>query len=128
MWNATQLSYEQIKDIAQRYDERIVEWVKAAYHNTDISMLDLDETDTIGYTLRALSAALWCYWHARSFKDGLQAVVNEGGDADTNAAVSCSILGAKFGVEGIPGYYIKNLHNREVYLDKCEGFIEKICS
>ena len=52
------LSYEQIREIAQRYDDRILEWVDKAYNSTDISMLDLDETYSIGYTLRTLSATL----------------------------------------------------------------------
>lgn len=55
IWNDTLLSYEQIRDIAQRYDDRILEWVDTAYNSADISMLDLDETYSIGYTLRTLS-------------------------------------------------------------------------
>ena len=126
VWKDTQLSYEQIKDIAHRYDDRIIEWVDIAYNSADISMLDLDEAHSIGYTLRTLSAALWCYWHAKSFEDGLLSVVNEGGDADTNGAISCAILGAKFGFSSIPEHYIANLHNREVYNSQISSFIEQI--
>lgn len=126
VWNGTLLSYEQIRDIAQRYDDRILELVDKAYNSTDISMLNLDETDSIGYTLRTLSAALWCYWHAESFEEGLLAVVNEGGDADTNGAISCAILGAKFGFSSIPDYYIDNLYNEEAYLSKIIHLIELI--
>lgn len=126
VWNETLLSYEQIRNIAQRYDDRILEWVDKAYNSTDISMLDLDETYSIGYTLRTLSAALWCYWHAESFEEGLLAVVNEGGDADTNGAISCAILGAKFGFSSISEHYIANLHNREVYNNQVSHFIEQV--
>lgn len=52
VWHDRQLSYDEIRDIAQRYDNRILEWVDAAYNSTDITMLDLDETYSIGYTLR----------------------------------------------------------------------------
>lgn len=89
-------------------------------------MLDLDESISMGYTLRTLSAALWCYWHSTSFEDGLLAVVNEGGDADTNGAVACAILGAKFGYRSIPKNYIVNLHNREVYNNKITSLIQQI--
>lgn len=126
VWNETLLSYEQIRNIAQRYDDRILEWVDKAYNRTDISMLDLDETYSIGYTLRTLSAALWCYWHAESFEEGLLAVVNEGGDADTNGAISCAILGAKFGFSSISEHYIANLHNREEYNYQVSHFIEQV--
>lgn len=118
VWHDRQLSYDEIKDIAQRYDNRILEWVDAAYNSTDISMLDLDETYSIGYTLRTLSAALWCYWHSPSFEEGLLSVVNEGGDADTNGAIAGAILGAKFGFLSIPEHYIDDLHNIEAYHNK----------
>ncbi|MDE5724466.1 MAG: ADP-ribosylglycohydrolase family protein [Duncaniella sp.] len=126
VWHDRQLSYDEIKDIAQRYDNRILEWVDAAYNSSDISMLDLDETYSIGYTLRALSAALWCYWHSPSFVDGLLSVINEGGDADTNGAITCAILGAKFGCSSIPTYYIENLNNHALYYRKMTSFINLI--
>ena len=126
VWHDRQLSYDEIKDIAQRYDNRILEWVDAAYNSTDISMLDLDETYSIGYTLRTLSAALWCYWHSPSFEEGLLSVVNEGGDADTNGAIAGAILGAKFGFLSIPEHYIDDLHNIEAYHNKITNLIEQI--
>ena len=78
VWNDKQLSFDDINDIALKYDERILEWVDIAYKSVDISLLNLDETYSIGYTLRALSAALWCYWHSHSFESGLISVVNVG--------------------------------------------------
>ena len=60
-----------------------------------------------------MAAGLWAYWHAKSFEDGLLAVVNAGGDADTNAAVACAILGAKFGFNAIPIEYVDGLRNKE---------------
>lgn len=53
-------------------------------------------------------------------------MVNEGGDADTNGAIACAILGAKFGYSLIPDYYKDNLHNREAYHNKIKPFIERI--
>lgn len=41
-------------------------------------------------------------------------VVNLGGDADTNAAVACAILGAKYGFSNIPQYYVDNLLNKQI--------------
>lgn len=123
VWNNRELSYDEIKAIGDKYDERIAEWVGLAFHSIDISHLDLDEPSSIGYTLRTLSAALWCYWHAKSFEEGLLAVVNEGGDADTNAAIACAILGAKLGYDLIPQYYIDNLFNKVEYHNKVNKFI-----
>lgn len=126
VWHNQQLSYSEIKDIAQKYDERILEWVDVAYNSPDISMLDLDETYSMGYTLRTLSAALWCYWHSPSFEEGLISVVNEGGDADTNGAIACAILGAKFGCSSIPTYYTENFNNHALYYQKMTSIINLI--
>jgi len=98
----------EIIDLADKYDPSIKEYVLLA-QDEDISNLDLDEEDSIGYTLKTLGAGLWAYFNAVSFKDGLLRVVNEGGDADTNGAVAGSILGAKFGRSGIPSEFIQGL-------------------
>ncbi|MGN0234504.1 MAG: ADP-ribosylglycohydrolase family protein [Bacteroidaceae bacterium] len=126
VWHDRQLSYDEIKNIALRYDERILEWVDAAYNSSEISMLDLDETYSIGYTLRTLSAALWCYWHSTSFENGLLSVVNEGGDADTNGAVVCAILGARFGYSSLPSHYINNLYKQTEYHQIITSFVNLI--
>ena len=80
------------------------------------------DDDHMGYTLVTLSVALWAYWHAKSFVDGLLKVVNAGGDADTNAAVACAILGAKFGFHTIPKEYIDGL----IYRNKLDDTINKL--
>lgn len=123
VWNDRELTYDDIKALALKYDERIVEWIDLAYRSDDISALDLDEPSSIGYTLRTLAAALWCYWHSPSLADGLLAVVNEGGDADTNAAIACAILGAKFGFSHIPQYYVENLYDEDAYRARIASFI-----
>ena len=126
VWKGRMLSPDEVKQIGEEYDNRISEWIDIAYDSSDISRLKLDDSDSIGYTLRTLAAAIWCYWHASTFEDGLLAVVNEGGDADTNAAISCAILGAKFGFNQIPAYYAKNLHLRKEYNQIIDTFINKV--
>lgn len=115
VWHDKMLTYDEICAIGESYDSRIKEWIELAYNSSDISMLDLDEEPSIGYTLLGLAAALWCYWHTTSFEEGLLKIVNEGGDADTNAAIACSILGAKYGYSSIPKHYVENLYNREPF-------------
>ena len=106
------LSYHDIFDIAMKYDKRIIGFIDLSL-SPDIRTLELQDQKSMGYTLRCLSAALWAYWHARSFEDGLLAIVRAGGDADTNAAVACSILGAKFGYDAIPEEYKEGLIYRK---------------
>lgn len=110
----------QIKETAKQYDERIIEYIDMAYKSDDIAVLMDDQY--AGYTLRTLAVGLWAYWHASSFKDGLLAVVNAGGDADTNAAVACAILGAKFGFDTIPSEYVDGLVRKE----QLENVVDKL--
>jgi len=116
------LSYHQISDIGRKYDERISEFIDLSL-SPDIRALELQDEDSVGYTLRTLAAALWAYWHARTFEEGLLAVVSEGGDADTNAAVACAILGAKFGYQAIPAEYKEGLIFREQLDDVISGMM-----
>lgn len=125
VWERRNMSVEEIKEIAQKYDDRIAEWIDLAYTG-DIRLLNLEDSATMGYTLRTLGAALWAYFHAADFESGLLAVVNEGGDADTNAAIACAILGAKFGYSSIPAYYINNMHDNVVYKKRVERFIDMV--
>ena len=53
-------------------------------------------------------------------------MVNEGGDADTNGAISCAILGAKFGYTSFPSYYVENLYNQAQYHQKITSFINQV--
>ncbi|MDE6123350.1 MAG: ADP-ribosylglycohydrolase family protein [Duncaniella dubosii] len=124
VWADKTLSKEDILEMTT--DSELVAYIDTAYFCADIAELKIAEQPGIGYTYRTLAAALWCYWHSESFESGLLAIVNEGGDADTNAAVACAILGAKFGFGSIPAYYIDNLHNENEYRDKCESFVRLV--
>lgn len=104
-------SLESLCMIADSYDSRIAGFVRKA-HDGLLTDVCLDDA-SMGYTLHTLFAALWAYWHAASFEEGLLAVVNAGGDADTNAAVACSLLGAKFGFDAIPSKYVNGLYRRD---------------
>ena len=123
-YDESPISYYQIVDIGRKYDPRIEEYIDMAINNDNIEALDLQNWDSVGYTLKTLAAGLWAYWHSETFEEGLLAVVRAGGDADTNAAVACAILGAKFGFHAIPSEYVDGLIYRE-QLDKViEGLME----
>lgn len=110
--------------MAQSYDAEICEYVDKAWIEPDVK--GLVDYDHMGYTLVTLSVSLWAYWHTSSFEEGLLAVVNAGGDADTNAAVACAILGAKYGYSSIPNEYIEGLLYKES-LDKTIDSLLNIC-
>ncbi len=123
VYEEEKLSYHKIVDIAQKYDSRIREYIDLSL-NTDIRALELQDWDSVGYTLKTLAAGLWAYWNAPSFEGGLLSVVRAGGDADTNAAVACAILGAKFGFSAIPQEYIDGLIYKEQLDEVVSGMVE----
>lgn len=111
IYNGKPLTFEQMLGIADEYDNRIKEYLVKA---KDGSFEDVTIDDhTMGYTLNSLFVALWTCFHSPSFEDGLLAVVNASGDADTNGAIACSLLGAKFGFNSIPEYYWQNLYRKD---------------
>lgn len=117
------MSYHKMVDIAQKYDSRIREYIDLSL-NTDIRALELQDWDSVGYTLKTLAAGLWAYWNATTFEEGLLSVVRAGGDADTNAAVACAILGAKYGFSAIPHEYVEGLIYREQLEEVVAGMLE----
>lgn len=119
------LTKQQIINIGENYDSRIKPFVKIST-SEDIYALNLDESTSIGFTLKALSAGLWAYFNSPDFQTGVLKVINEGGDADTNGAVAGSVLGAKFGFDAIPEKYIIGLRNRTLLEEKFEKYIDKL--
>ena len=51
-------------------------------------------------------------------------LLNAGGDADTNAAIACAILGAKFGFKSIPQEYVDGL----IYKGQLETVVEDLAN
>lgn len=67
--------------------------------------------DPTGHVENTLNNAL--YWSGKSFREGILGAVNDGGDADTIAALTGGLLGARFGYEEI----CKNSANWVDHLD-----------
>ena len=78
----------------------LVQAVETAWRS-DIQDIRFDGSD-MGFTLLTLQAALIAWWRAEDFGSGLSEVVEAGGDTDTNGAVVGALLGARFGLAGIP--------------------------
>lgn len=109
------------------YDRRFQEYIDVIQDGT-LEDLDLDEgltpgeQNTIGYTLKTFAAGLWTLKHATSFEHGLLTVIHEGGDADTNGAVTGALLGARFGLSDIPEKWVNNLVQKDVLQKRLQQF------
>jgi ADP-ribosyl-[dinitrogen reductase] hydrolase len=58
-----------------------------------------------GNAWQITASAIYCALWATNFRDGVIAAIKLGGDADTRGAIAGAILGARFGLEGIPDEY-----------------------
>lgn len=61
-----------------------------------------DATETNGAVWPTLGSAVWALREADSFTEGMRLVLDLGGDTDTVAAVTGGLLGAVYGIAGIP--------------------------
>ena len=58
-------------------------------------------------TLLALQVGMWSITTPLVLEHALTAVVSGGGDTDTNGAVAGAVLGARYGVQGIPDRWLE---------------------
>lgn len=76
-----------------------------------------------GYIRNTFNNSL--YWANKpSFEKAIIGAVNDGGDADTIAAITGSIAGARFGYDAIPQRWIDQLDSEvKIYLEKFKNFV-----
>ncbi|MCM1369723.1 MAG: ADP-ribosylglycohydrolase family protein [Candidatus Amulumruptor caecigallinarius] len=95
------IAYEEVAHICAGSDGRLLPYVETAMSD-DIEALDLDDEESSTYTRKTMSAGLWALWHCDNPADMIYKMIDEGGDADTNAAIAGALAGAKFGYDALP--------------------------
>jgi ADP-ribosyl-[dinitrogen reductase] hydrolase len=65
-----------------------------------------------GYVIASLEAALWAFYHSKTFQEGCLLAVNLGEDADTTGAVYGQLAGAFYGVSALPQPWLACLAHR----------------
>jgi len=71
--------------------------------------LALDETRAIGYTFKCLGAGMWGLRSNLGFRQTLNSLIQQGGDADTNGAVVGALLGCRLGFSQLPEDWIRGM-------------------
>ncbi|HEY4486934.1 MAG TPA: ADP-ribosylglycohydrolase family protein [Candidatus Paceibacterota bacterium] len=77
-----------------------------------------------GAAVLTLHVALWAFVNARDFREGIAKTVAFGGDTDTYGAVAGGLLGAYFGIEGIPSEWREVLLGREIMESLADSLYE----
>jgi ADP-ribosylglycohydrolase len=103
-----------------QYDEFLV--YKNYYESDDVvKNIMLGDMEKQGYTLKTLGCGIYAVQQIikgdYDYKTIQLKIVNQGGDADTNAAVSGMVLGAYLGYSRLPKDWISQLKHKD-WLDK----------
>jgi ADP-ribosylglycohydrolase len=120
---------EEIMPHVEKIDNRILNCFELT-QSKSIAALQLDEglnpgeVDRIGYTLKATAAGFWSLRNCHSFESGIRTVIEEGGDADSNAAVAGSLLGAHWGYKSIANQLIEDLVGHQELWMRTEQLLE----
>jgi len=67
-----------------------------------------------GYVVDTMQTVLHHFFRSRSFEECIVNTANQGGDADTTAAIAGGLAGAYYGMEEIPARWLKKLEKRYV--------------
>ena len=78
-----------------------------------------------GWAKETLEAAFWGLARFDSFKDGMLAVVNLGGDSDSIGAVYGQLAGCFYGFNSIPAEWIHDVKDWQCIDDLIDSFLEK---
>jgi ADP-ribosyl-[dinitrogen reductase] hydrolase len=81
---------------------------------TDFLNLTHETIPASGWVVHTLQVTLWAFFGTETFEDGLIAVVNLGGDADTNGAVFGALAGAFYGYDAIPDRWSSALQKMDM--------------
>lgn len=92
---------------------------------SSLGKLKLDEEACIGYTFKALGAGFYGLRRAKDFRETIQEVIMEAGDADSNGAVCGALMGCKFGFKALPDDLLQFPH-RQWLDDQVEKFLKTI--
>ncbi|XP_078677179.1 uncharacterized protein LOC144913913 [Branchiostoma floridae x Branchiostoma belcheri] len=91
----------------------------------DLRTLKLDETETVGYTYKALGAGFWAL-RQRNFGDTIIQIAMEGGSAATNSAVAGALLGCRLGVDRLRGPWLYGLRHKHWLDDQIQTYLRSV--
>lgn len=92
----------------EQYADNVNGYMRYGMEATRIQTV-LQLVTPVGTAANTLNNVLYHAWNASTFEDGIIAAVNNGGDADTIAALAGGLLGARFGFGAIPVEWSRKL-------------------
>lgn len=103
------------------HNNGVCEFAVLHYHNIVVNQIYGDGKmrfntnglmEPTGHVINTLNNAMYWFSHSKTFEDAIVKAVNHGGDADTIAALTGGLVGAKFGINAIPKRWLDALDPR----------------
>lgn len=123
MWQDREAPYDVLLDVAKRHNLETAEYIETARFGT-LEDLRLDDENTQWYVRKAMAAALWAVWHCSDPMEALYAVIDQGGDADTNASLACSLVALRTGGDALDKALVDGLLEKQRLAQLADAFTE----
>lgn len=118
--------FDDLTAICYAADARTIPFLEATLHE-DINTIGIDDEDTMMYTRKSMAAGLWPVWHCQKAEDYIYSIIDQGGDADTNAAISGAFAGLRFGFDALPDIKeeIIDKERLDILADRITDYVRK---
>lgn len=121
LWNDESPTLEELKDVGDHIDRRVSPYIEKAFTG-ELDDFELDDKLNYWFARKAMGSALWELIHSEDPEKALYNIIDRGGDADTNAALTMGLLGLKYGANAVPKSLLDTLLEREKMEDIVERF------
>lgn len=122
-WNLIQGKLTHNNDVCSRIISTYSRLIQNLIDEKEFEVKTKKLQSPTGHVVNTFNNAL--YWfNKNSFEEAIIGAVNHGGDADTIAAITGGLVGAKFGYDAIPERWIKQLNpNVKFFLENFKNFV-----
>ncbi|MGF1573526.1 MAG: ADP-ribosylglycohydrolase family protein [Sumerlaeia bacterium] len=89
----------------------------------EMKALKLRDLHNTGFCVHTLQVVCYALIHAQSYEEGISMIAKLGGDSDTNGAVGGCLLGAQYGLSGIPSEWRSDLNKSYLIASQSEKLL-----
>eukprot|EP00761_Pharyngomonas_kirbyi_P000999 gb/GECH01001000.1/.p1 GENE.gb/GECH01001000.1/~~gb/GECH01001000.1/.p1 ORF type:complete len:351 (+),score=83.98 gb/GECH01001000.1/:1-1053(+) len=114
---------ESMKHAREYLDPEHTEVFEQYCRDQTIDEMELDDSKSIGYTLKCMAAGIYGLRSQKPFAETITDIVMAAGDADTNGAVCGALAGAKYGYSNLPSDWLNQLCFKEWLDHKVDAFL-----
>lgn len=129
------LNWEQAKlthynDTQKEYIDAYSKLVQSAIYGdaSEVSKVEVKHMEPSGHVINTFNNAVWAVQNTKCLEDAILKCVNDGGDADTIAAIAGGLAGAIYGWQNIPSRWLDKLNiGVKRQLEEISDFLVACC-